>query len=94
MLLNLHKKKWTDGLTLENYNTHQKTNEKLVQEMQDLAKQYNKAIQDEEKMTKEKLEVHKVGKLDPKRHLQQDVEELMTANIVQSLGAVLDTVLF
>ncbi len=31
MLLNLHKKKWTDGLLLENFNAHQKTNEKLVQ---------------------------------------------------------------
>lgn len=62
--------------------------------MLELAKQYNKAIQDEEKMTKEKLEVHKVGKLDPKRHLQQDVEQLMTANIVQSLGSILDSVIF
>jgi len=94
MLLNLHKKKWTDGLLLENFHNHQKTNEKLVQEMLDLAKQYNKAIQDEEKMTKEKLEVHKVGKLDPKRHLQQDIEQLMTNNIVQSLGSLLDSVIF
>jgi len=94
MLLNLHKKKWTDGLLLENFNTHQKTNEKLTQEMQDLAKQYNKAIQDEEKMTKEKLLVANVGKLDPKRHLQQDVEKLMTSNIVQGLGSILDTVIF
>ncbi len=62
--------------------------------MQDLAKQYNKAIQDEEKMTKEKLVVANVGKLDPKRHLQQDVEKLMTSNIVQSLGSMLDTVIF
>jgi len=94
MLLNLHKKKWTDGLLLENFNTHQKTNEKLTQEMQDLTKQYNKAIQDEEKMTKEKLLVANVGKLDPKRHLQQDVEKLMTSNIVQGLGSILDTVIF
>jgi len=94
MLLNLHKKKWTDGLTLENFHGHQKTNEKLVQEMLDLAKTYNKAIQDEEKMTKEKLAVANVGKLDPKRHLQQDVEQLMTANIVQSLGSIMDTVIF
>jgi len=55
MLLNLHKKKWTDGLLLENFNTHQKTNEKLTQEMQDLTKQYNKAIQDEEKNDKRKI---------------------------------------
>ena len=62
--------------------------------MAKLAEQYNKAIQDEEKMTKEKLIVHNVGKLDPKRHLHQDVEKLMTNNIVQALGSVLDTVIF
>lgn len=94
MLLNLHKKKWTEGLILENFHGHQKNNEKLVQEMLELAKNYNKAIQDEEKMSKEKLIVHNVGKLDPKRHLQQDVEQLMTSNIVQSLGSILDTVIF
>jgi len=94
MLLNLHKKKWTDGLILSNYEDHQKTNEKLVQEMCELAKNYNKAIQDEEKMTKDKLVIHNVGKLDPKRHLQQNIEKLMTANIVQSLGSVLDSVIF
>ena len=27
MLLNLHKKKWTDGLTLKRFDTHSKTNE-------------------------------------------------------------------
>jgi 26S proteasome regulatory subunit N11 len=62
--------------------------------MCDLAKQYNKAIQDEEKLTKEKLIVQNVGKLDPKRHLHQDVEKLMTSNIVQALGSVLDSVVF
>ncbi len=62
--------------------------------MLELAKNYNKAIQDEEKLTKEKLAIHNVGKLDPRRHLAQDVEKLMTANIVQTLGSVLDTVVF
>ena len=31
MLLNLHKKKWTDGLTLQRFNCHSKTNEQTVQ---------------------------------------------------------------
>ncbi|THG01722.1 hypothetical protein TEA_024987 [Camellia sinensis var. sinensis] len=31
MLLNLHKKKWTDGLTLQRFDTHSKTNEQTVQ---------------------------------------------------------------
>jgi len=94
MLLNLHKKKWTDGLILENYEAHEKTNEKLVTEMLDLAKNYNKNIIEEDKLTKEKLAIHNVGKLDPKRHLQQNVEELMTSNIVQTLGAMVDTIIF
>lgn len=31
MLLNLHKKKWTDGLILKSFDTHSKTNEQTVQ---------------------------------------------------------------
>jgi 26S proteasome regulatory subunit N11 len=31
MLLNLHKKKWTDGLTVQNFVEHGKHNEKLIQ---------------------------------------------------------------
>jgi len=94
MLLNLHKKKWTDGLLLENYQAHEKNNEKLVGEMLELAKNYNKNILEEDKLTKEKLAIQNVGKLDPKRHLQQNVEQLMTSNIVQTLGAMVDTIVF
>jgi len=94
MLLNLHKKKWTDGLLLEDFNTHEKGNQKLVKETCELASNYNKAVQEEDKLTKEKLAINNVGKLDPKRHLDQDVEKLMTANIIQSIGSALDTVIF
>ncbi len=45
-------------------------------------------------MTKEKLIVHKVGKLDPKKHLEQDVNALMSNNITQILGTMLDTIAF
>jgi hypothetical protein len=31
MLLNLHKKKWTDGLTLENFENHEQNNTKLTE---------------------------------------------------------------
>ena len=31
---------------------------------------------------------------DPKRHLEEKVDVLMTTNIVQCLGAMLDTVVF
>ena len=42
MLLNLHKKSWIDGLTLEDYGSHCETNQSVVKEMLELAKNYNK----------------------------------------------------
>lgn len=42
MLLNLHKKSWVDGLTLEDYSKHCTTNENTVKEMLELAKNYHK----------------------------------------------------
>jgi len=94
MLLNLHKKKWTEGLTLTKFDLHTRDNEKIFKEMVQLAKAYDKLVQDEDKLSKEKLVVHKVGKLDPKKHLEQNVSELMSRNITQTLGMMLDTVVF
>jgi len=94
MLLNLHKKSWVDGLTLDNYQSHCDTNEKTVKEMLDLAKLYNKALEEEETMTPEQLAIKNVGKQDPKRHLEEHVNVLMASNIVQCLGAMLHTVVF
>lgn len=42
MLLNLHKKSWMEGLTLQDYTEHCKLNETIVKEMLELAKNYNK----------------------------------------------------
>jgi len=94
MLLNLHKNKWTEGLTLTKFDSHSKHNEKIIKEMIELAKAYDKAVLEENELSREKLVVHKVGKLDPKKHLEQNVGELMSNNITQCLGTMLDTVIF
>jgi len=94
MLLNLHKKKWTDGLTLERFDCHSKTNEQTVQEMLDLAIKYNKAVQEEDQLSPEKLAIANVGRQDAKKHLEEHVSNLMSSNIVQTLGTMLDTVVF
>ena len=80
-----------EGLTLQDYSEHCKHNESVVKEMLELAKNYNKAVE-EDKMTPEQLAIKNVGKQDPKRHLEEHV--LMTSNIVQCLAAMLDTVVF
>jgi len=94
MLLNLHKKSWADGLKLHDYNEHCGANEKTVQSMLDLAKAYTKSLEDEEKMTAEQLAIKNVGKQDPKRHLEEKVDNLMAANILQDLGAMVHTLAF
>ncbi|KAK1392478.1 26S proteasome non-ATPase regulatory subunit 14-like [Heracleum sosnowskyi] len=94
MLLNLHKKKWTDGLTLQRFDTHSKTNEQTVQEMLSLAIKYNKAVQEEDELSPEKLAIANVGRQDAKKHLEEHVSNLMSSNIIQTLGTMLDTVVF
>ncbi|CAG8486882.1 10855_t:CDS:2 [Paraglomus brasilianum] len=94
MLLNLHKKNWTHGLTLTNFNEHTELNEKSVKSMLQLAEAYNKSVQDESTMTPEQLKTRHVGKQDPKRHLEESVEDVMSNNIVMSLGTMIDSVSF
>jgi len=94
MLLNLHKKTWMDGLTLTDYKEHCKGNESTVKSMVELAKAYNKAVEEEDKLTPEQLAIKNVGKQDPKRHLEEHVNQLMNDNIVQLLGAQISTEVF
>jgi len=94
MLLNLHKKKWTNGLLLTNFEDHCKQNEGTVKNLLELADSYNKAVQEEEKTSADKLEIQNVGKLNPKKHLELDVGKLMSKNISQTLGTMLDAIVF
>ncbi|KAI2796086.1 hypothetical protein RDWZM_000274 [Blomia tropicalis] len=94
MLLNLHKKSWMEGLQLKNFKDHCSTNEQTVMHMLDLAKAYNKSVEEEDKLTPQQLAIKNVGKQDPKRHLEENVDVLMTNNIVQCLGSMLSTVVF
>ena len=55
---------------------------------------YNKRVAAEEGKTAEELAVMNVGKIDPKRHLEEDVSKIMAANIVQCLATMISTVVF
>uniref|UniRef100_A0A7I3ZZM6 MPN domain-containing protein n=1 Tax=Physcomitrium patens TaxID=3218 RepID=A0A7I3ZZM6_PHYPA len=86
--------KWTDGLVLQRYAEHGKENEATVHEMLNLAIKYNKAVQGEDQLSPEKLAIANVGRQDAKKHLEEHVSNLMSSNIVQTLGTMLDTVAF
>jgi len=94
MLMSLNKKSWVDGLSLRDFKKERAVNQDTAAEMLKLAKDYDKALEVEEKMTPEQLAIKNVGKQDPKRDLEVKVDLLMTNNVVQLLGAMLDTVIF
>lgn len=94
MLLNLHKKTWSQGLEVTRFDEHATKNEKTVTDLLDFTKKFGKRLEEEEGKTKDELAVMHVGKIDPKKHLESNVEDLMTRNISQCLGTMLDTVIF
>jgi 26S proteasome regulatory subunit N11 len=94
MLMNLHKKDWTTGLLVKKYEDHQKNTENMLEDMARLSKSYRERVLEEEGRTPEEVEVMNVGKIDPKKHLENDVNELMASSIIQCLGTMIDTVIF
>lgn len=94
MLLNLHKKRWNDGLTLNNIDDHNKYNNENINRMLQLSNDYVKRLDEEEGKTMEQIQLLNVGKIDPKKHLEQYVDELLTHNIQHTLGQMIQTVVF
>ncbi|GAA6013880.1 hypothetical protein JCM11491_000455 [Sporobolomyces phaffii] len=89
MLLNLHKKNWTEGLKLNDWELMKRSNEDSIKKMLSLAQTYTESVKEEATLTKQELKTRHVGKQDPKRHLEEQVEKAMGDSILQSLGAML-----
>jgi len=94
MLMNLHKKNWTDGLRVDDYEKHSEENCKCITELNELSSAYEKAVKQEIALSAQELVVATVGKVDSKRRIEESVVRLMSANIVHCLGTMLDTVVF
>ncbi len=52
------------------------------------------SLDEDETLTAEQRAIKHVGKQNPKRHLEDKVSVLLSANIVQCLGAMVNTVVF
>jgi 26S proteasome regulatory subunit N11 len=94
MLMNLQKKTWAHGLKLRDFNNHAKDNESSISELKTLADQYNQMVVDEQKLAPDQRVVANVGKMNAKKHLEAEVHKLMSSNITQCMGTMLDTVVF
>ncbi|ELU45946.1 multidrug resistance protein [Rhizoctonia solani AG-1 IA] len=89
MLMNLHKRNWTEGLKLKDFGGLSRENEGAVKSMLKLSEAYTKSVEEESTLTPEQLATRHVGKQDPKRHLEDAVEKAMGTQVVQSLGTML-----
>ena len=93
-ILNLHKKKWSDGLCLSHFDTHAANNSSSMDTLTSLTEKYEKVIIEEDTLTAEKLAIANVGRQDAKKHIEMEVSNIMERNIVQALGTMLDAVVF
>jgi len=89
MLMNLHKRNWTEGLKLRDFKLHKENNEKAIKSMLSLSEAYNKSVQEESTLSADELKTRHVGKQDPKRHLEEAVEKAMGDQVVQNLATML-----
>ena len=94
MLSNLHRRHWVEGLQTKSFKDHSADAERIMGKMVGLAKEFGKNVMEEETMTEQQLTVSRVGKQDPKRHLEANVQELLNTNIDQCLATMLDTIVF
>lgn len=59
------------------------------QSMLSLSSAYNKSVQEESTLSADQLKTRHVGKQDPKRHLEEQVEKAIGDQVVQNLGTML-----
>jgi 26S proteasome regulatory subunit N11 len=92
MLANLQKRTWTSGLTLRPFDDHAAANAKALAELRDLSDKYGAAVVEEGGVEVARRGVARAGKTDAKKRLEEGVGRLMSANIVQCMAAMVDTV--
>ena len=90
MLMNLHKHVWTEALDMEDFRSEATKNKDRLNQLVNLADGYEKRVKEETELTKDQLKTRYVGKLDPKKHLEDVGRELIEDNIVSVSRQMID----
>lgn len=90
MLMNLHKHVWTEALDMDDFRVEGAKNKERLQRLVTLADGYENRVKEETELTKEQLKTRYVGKLDPKKHLEDVGQELIEDNIVSVSRQMID----
>jgi 26S proteasome regulatory subunit N11 len=90
MLMNLHKHVWTEGLQMDDFRIEGTRNTERLQQLVGLAEGYEKRVKEETELTKDQLKTRYVGKVDPKKHLEDVGQQLIEDNIVSVSRQMID----
>ena len=94
MLLNLSRRAWNAGLSLDDFAAHDAANARAVADIKALAERYGAAVTEEGALAPDKRAVAAAGKMDARKRLAADVAALMGSNVNQAMGMMLDSVVF
>ncbi|KAL9131571.1 MAG: hypothetical protein Q9217_000528 [Psora testacea] len=90
MLMNLHKHVWTEALQMDDFREEGAHNQEKLQRLVGLAEGYEKRVKEETELTQDQLKTRYVGKLDPKKHLEDVGQQLIEDNIVSVSRQMID----
>ena len=90
MLMNLHKHVWTEGLEMNDFRVEAAKNSERLEKLVGLSEGYEKRVKEETELTKEQLKTRYVGKVDPKKHLEDVGQQLIEDNIVSVSRQMID----
>ncbi|CAG8888434.1 unnamed protein product [Penicillium egyptiacum] len=90
MLMNLHKHVWTEALEMSDFHEEGQLNVERMKQLVLLAGGYEKRIKEETEMNKDQLKTRYVGKLDPKKHIEDVSQQLIEDNIVAVSRQMID----
>ncbi|KAL4808958.1 JAB1/Mov34/MPN/PAD-1 ubiquitin protease-domain-containing protein [Aspergillus unguis] len=90
MLMNLHKQVWTEALQMNDFHDECKHNNDRMKQLVSLAEGYEKRVKEETELSKDQLKTRYVGKVDPKKHIEDVSQQLIEDNIVAVSRQMID----
>lgn len=90
MLMNLHKHVWTEALHMNDFHEECQHNVDRMKQLVGLAEGYEKRVKEETVLSKDQLKTRYVGKVDPKKHIEDVSQGLIEDNIVAVSRQMID----
>lgn len=94
MLQNIHKDDWATPLQITDFEQHEHANTEAVGQLVKLATQYTTRVSEEKELSEEQLKTRYIGKQDPKKHLEDTVNDRLEQNIATLMVTSVDRVSF